>query len=104
MALPLPRHRESGAAELAASHTGLGIPGLAIEGVRAHASAIGTGAVAVFRACRRPPAPPDRSRRQPLQDAQSLSLIICLFKIWLMIINCLLARAAGFLPALGSVV
>ena len=48
VALPLPRHRESAAADLAASHTGLGIPVLVIEGVRAHASAISTGALAVF--------------------------------------------------------
>ena len=70
MALPLLRHGASAAPDLAASHTGLGIPALAIEGVRAHASAISPGALAVFRACRRPPSPTDRSRRRPLQDAQ----------------------------------
>jgi hypothetical protein len=50
VALPQPRHGESAAADLAASHTGLGIPVLPIECVRTHASAISTGAVAVFRA------------------------------------------------------
>ena len=70
VALPLPRHGESAAADLAASHTGLGKPVLAIEGVPAHASAISTGAVAVFRACRRSPASPDRSTpRLPLRSA-----------------------------------
>jgi hypothetical protein len=48
--LPLPRHAESAATDLAASHIGLDIPVLPIEGVRAHASAIITGALPVFRA------------------------------------------------------
>ena len=85
VALPLPRHRESAAADLAASHTGLGIPVLVIEGVRTHASAISAGALAVFRACRRPPAPPDRSpiataARRPARGCLSATTlqIICL--------------------------
>ena len=49
-ALPLPRHGESAVADLAASYTGLRIPVLPIECAWTHASAISTGAVAVFRA------------------------------------------------------
>jgi len=49
-ALPLPRHGESAAADLAASYTGLRIPVLPIECAWTHASAISMGAVAVFRA------------------------------------------------------
>ena len=71
VALPLPRHGESAAADLAASHTGLGIPVLAIEGVRAHASAISTGAVAVFRAFQRAQPGVDRSRRPPVMSLRS---------------------------------
>ena len=48
MALLLPRHEEWAAADLAASHTGLGIPVLPIEGVPVYASAINTGALTVF--------------------------------------------------------
>ena len=48
--LPLPRHGESAAADLAASYTGLRIPVLPIECAWTHASAISMGAVAVFRA------------------------------------------------------
>ena len=62
VALPPPRHGESAASDLAASHTGLGIPVLAIEGVRDHASAISTGALAVFRAFQRAQPGVDRSR------------------------------------------
>ena len=77
VALPLPRHGESATADLAASYAGLSIPVLAIEGVRTHASVISTGALAVFRAFGRPPAPPDRSRARgglcpALQDAPDL--------------------------------
>ena len=50
VALPPPRHGESAAADLAASHTGLGGAILLIEGARTHAHGISTGAVAVFRA------------------------------------------------------
>ena len=70
VALPLPRHGESAAADLAASHTGLGILFLPIEGVPAHASAISTGAVAVFRACRRAPRRSEAGPRLALPDAQ----------------------------------
>ena len=104
VALPLPRHGESAAAELAAPHTGLGIPVLAIEGVRAHASAISTGAVAVFRAFQRAQPGVDRSARAP-GLCRTLGEIISLFKILLRFIySHLLARAAGFMAALGSVV
>ena len=37
VALPLPRHGELGAADLATSSTGIDIPVLPIEGVRTHA-------------------------------------------------------------------
>ncbi len=50
VALPLPRHRVSGAADLAALHRALCAPILPIEGARTHAPAISTGALAVFRA------------------------------------------------------
>eukprot|EP01043_Picozoa_sp_COSAG02_P047414 COSAG02_NODE_4544_length_5228_cov_8.569117_5_plen_73_part_00 len=48
--LPPPRHRESAAADLTASHRALGAPVLSIEGAQTHAPAISTGALAVFRA------------------------------------------------------
>jgi hypothetical protein len=48
--LPLPRHRESAAAVLAASHRPPGTPVLPIDGAWTHASTISTGALAVFRA------------------------------------------------------
>ena len=48
VALPLPRHGELGAADLATSSTGIDIPVLPIEGVRTHSSATSTAAVAVF--------------------------------------------------------
>ena len=103
MALPLPRHAASAGADLATPHTGLRIPVLLIEGVRAHASTISMGALAVFRACRPAPAAslgagavasaalqeaPDHSPAMIAGDVQILSI----------------GRAAGFLPALGSVV
>ena len=102
VALPLPRHRESAAADLAASHTGLIIPVLAIEGVRAHTSVVSTGALAVFRACRRALAPLDRSPpRLPLLATLQHAPFGCMLLIFK---YCQFARAAGFLPALGSVV
>ena len=48
--LPLPRHAESAAADLAASSLGLGIPVLPIEGARTYAPGISMGTVAVFPA------------------------------------------------------
>ena len=48
VAVPLPRHGELGAADLATSYTGIDIPVLPIEGVRTHSSATSTAAVAVF--------------------------------------------------------
>jgi hypothetical protein len=69
-ALPLARHGESDAADLTTPHTGLSIPVLPIEGVRDHASAISTGAVAVFRAFSTPnPAAARRMRMVPLLAA-----------------------------------
>ena len=62
VALPLPRHGESAAADLAASHTGLDGAILLIEGARTHAHGISTGAVAVFRAFQRAQPGVDRSR------------------------------------------
>ena len=63
--LPLPRHRELAAADLAASHRALVASIFPIESVRAHASAISTVALAVFRALHaRPGGPPaDRAGR-----------------------------------------
>ena len=63
-ALPLPRHGESAAADLAASHTGLDGAILSIEGARTDAHAISTGAVAVLRAFQRALPGVDRSRRR----------------------------------------
>jgi hypothetical protein len=60
-ALPQPRHGESAAADVVASHTGLSILVLPIEGARTHAPAISTGALAVFRAFQpAQPGPPAR--------------------------------------------
>ena len=53
MALPLPRHRESAAADVAASHRALDGAILLVEGARTNAHGISTGAVAVFRAFQR---------------------------------------------------
>ena len=47
-ALPLPRHGESAAADLAASHRDLDDPILSIEGARKYACVISPGAVAVL--------------------------------------------------------
>ena len=46
--LPLPRHRESAAADLAASHRALAAPILLIERARTYAPSISMGAVAGF--------------------------------------------------------
>ena len=62
MALPLPRHGGSAAADLAASRTGLDGAILLIEGARTYAHGISTGAVAVFRAFQRAQPGVDRSR------------------------------------------
>jgi hypothetical protein len=50
VALPLPRHGESAAADLGASYRALSALVLPIEGARTYAPGISTGAVAVFRA------------------------------------------------------
>ena len=49
VALPQPRHAASAVADVVASHKGLRYSVLPIEGVRVHASAISTEALAVFR-------------------------------------------------------
>ena len=66
MALPLPRHAESAAADLAASHTGLDGAVLSIEGARTRARGISTGAVAVCRAFQRAQPGVDRSAHAAL--------------------------------------
>ena len=107
MALPLPRHADSAAADLAALHTGLNDATLLIEGARTHAHGISTGAVAVFRAFQRAQPGVDRSAPRAaaaLRPNAALLEIICLFKASPQLILCHLARAAGFLAALGSVV
>jgi hypothetical protein len=74
-ALPLPRHGESAAADLTASHTGLSIAAPSIEGVRTHAFAISIGALAVFRAFSTPsPAPP---RRPVVGSSRTLRSFVC---------------------------
>eukprot|EP01043_Picozoa_sp_COSAG02_P089442 COSAG02_NODE_26416_length_633_cov_1.513109_1_plen_92_part_00 len=50
MTLQQPRHATPAVADVMASHKGLRGSVLLIEGVRVHASAIRTGAMAVFRA------------------------------------------------------
>jgi hypothetical protein len=77
--LPLPRHGESAAADLAASYTGLRIPVLPIECAWTHASAISMGAVAVFRAfsTSSPARLAGRARR-----ARRRSEIICVFTVY----------------------
>eukprot|EP01044_Picomonas_judraskeda_P037211 COSAG03_NODE_16784_length_392_cov_1.058020_1_plen_85_part_00 len=75
VALPPPRHGESAAADLAASHTGLGIPVLPIEDVPAHGSAINTGALTVFtRADAEPGDPGSLARRGCLCRTLQISL------------------------------
>ena len=61
--LPLLRHAESAAADLAASSLGLGIPVLPIEGARTYAPGISMGTVGVFPAFSTP-SPAARSRRR----------------------------------------
>ena len=73
VAQPLPRHGESDAADLAASHTGLDGAILSIEGARTDAHAISTGAVAVFRAFQRAQPGVDRSRRARGASAEAAS-------------------------------
>ena len=64
--LPLPRHAESAAADLAASSLGLDIPVLPIEGARTYTSGISMGTVAVFPAFSTP-SPRWRSRRRAVR-------------------------------------
>ena len=66
--LPLPRHADPAAADLAASSLGLGIPVLPIETARTYAPGISMGTVAVFPAFSTPsPAAfgAARGRRRP---------------------------------------
>ena len=97
--LPLPRHAESAAADLAASSLGLDIPGLPIEGARTYTSGISMGTVAVFPAFSTPSpavafAPP--ARRAPAAPARRQ--IIWVFRIACMLIYCSIWRA-WLLPA-----
>jgi hypothetical protein len=77
-ALPLPKHGESAAADLATSYTGLGIPVLPIEGARTYAPGISTGAVAVFLAFSTRSQAAFAGRRS---RARAQTEIICVFKI-----------------------
>ena len=86
MTLPLPRHGESAAADLAASHTGLDGAILSIEGARTDAHAISTGAVAVLRAFQRALPGVDRSRRQRAASRpaiKTLPLVMLLMYIYI---------------------
>ena len=76
--LPLPRHAESAAADLAASSLGLGIPVLPIEGARTYAPGISMGTVAVFPAFSTP-SPAAFAPRSP--RGYALWQIIWLFRI-----------------------
>ena len=100
VAPPPPRHAESAAADLVASHTARSAPNLSIEGVRTYAPGISMGTVDVFPAFSTPsPAPPDGCSGGRLRHYK----IICLFKINQVYMYCKpSARVAGFLPALGS--
>ena len=62
--LPLPRHAESAAADLAASSLGLDIPVLPIEGARTYTPGISMGAVAVFSCVQHAQPGGVRSRRR----------------------------------------
>eukprot|EP01043_Picozoa_sp_COSAG02_P012147 COSAG02_NODE_463_length_21833_cov_11.529539_15_plen_99_part_00 len=76
--LPLPRHGESAADEVAAFRTALYAPVLSIKGAWTHASAIGTGAPAVFRAFSTPsPAPGGRRRAAGCSRYLVASRLIC---------------------------
>ena len=70
VALPQLKHATPAAADVAASHGGLCGPVLPIEGVRVYASAISTGALAVFRAFQhaQPDGPAARSRVERSRD------------------------------------
>ncbi len=68
--LPLPSHRESAAAVLAASHRPPGTPVLPIDGAWTHASTISTGALAVFRALKTKRGPVAAFARTNLKRAQ----------------------------------
>ena len=73
--LPLPRHAESAAADLAASSLGLGIPVLPIETARTYAPGISMGTVAVFPAFSTPsPAAAFVALGMPLRLCDSTSL------------------------------
>ena len=104
--LPLPRHAESAAADLAASSLGLGIPVLPIETGRTYAPGISMGTVAVFPAFSTPsPAAAPRSRRRRGRPRRPRRQIICLFRIASGQSYFVVFGARGcFLPALGSMV
>jgi hypothetical protein len=98
--LPLPRHRESAAADLAASHRALIAPVLPIEAARSHTSAISMGALTVFRVFSTP-SPRCRHFAAHLRRSPDHLDVQNLVAINILLIS---ARMAGFLPALGSMV
>ena len=96
--LPLLRHAESAAADLAASSLGLGIPVLPIEGARTYAPGISMGTVGVFPAFSTP-SPAARSRGAVVaRGRDSAPAIICVFRIANTVIYCTIWRA-WLLPA-----
>ena len=96
MVLPLPRHAESTAADLAASSVGLGIPVLPIETARTYAPGISMGTVAVFPAFSTPS--PGGFRGAVVAGRAALRQIIWLFRIAYTSIYCSIWRA-WLLPA-----
>ena len=88
--LPLPRHAESAAGDLAALSLGLGISVLPIEGAWTYAPGISMGTVAVFPAFSTP-SPAARAGR-------SAPAVICLLRIVNAFIYCSISRA-WLLPA-----
>ena len=103
--LPLPRHAESAAADLAASSLGLGIPVLPIEGARTYAPGISMGTVAVFPAFSTPsPAAFGRSRLpwSPYAPRSGRSFACSENRVHLYTV--VFGARGCFLPALGSMV
>ena len=90
-ALPLPRHGESAAADLAASYTGLRIPVLPIECAWTHADGRSMGAVAVFRAFSTCSPAACYDQRTPRRAAPE---IICVFTVYKTFIIYYLRRAS----------
>ena len=92
--LPLPRHAESAAADLAASSLGLGIPVLPIEGARTYAPGISMGTVAVFPAFSTPspafaaapwsPSPAAPADHLAVQDSIRAIIYCSIWRAWLL--------------------